>query len=133
MTNETQNAEQPAEVLTTTATEPAKKVVELIPYHLHYKQSMVQAKLGKLAIQAAEVLHARLAIHSPKSPAFKQVAEIMSNTRVLMADFMQLEQMIDVARRTANKELYGTEEPNKPMEVVNEPAQLADSTERASA
>lgn len=139
MTQETQNAEPNAEVRTTTVTEaaPTAKKVELIPYYLHVKQSEIQARLGNLALEACRILHKSLHTHSPRSPAFEKVAAIMQRTPIYMADFMQLEEAIDIARKTANKELYGVEEPNAPApeatEVVNESAQSSDSTERASA
>lgn len=121
----------------------AQKKVELIPYYLHVKQSDIQARLGNLAIEACRVLHKSLSTHSPKSPAFKKVADLFSQTPILMADFMQLEEAIDVARKTANKTLYGVEEPNVPQPVqdttdnatggADESRASDDSTERTPA
>ena len=132
--NETQSAEPNAEALTTPATEAVdlKKKVELIPYYLHVKQSEVQARMGNMTLEACRILLKSLHTHSPKSPAFAKVREIMQRTPILMNDFMQLEEAIDVARKEVNRTLYGDSEPNK-TEGVNESAQSSDSTEPASA
>ena len=120
--------------MTNTTSEPVNpKKVELIPYYLHIKQSDIQARLGNLALEACHVLHKSLHSHSPKSPAFKKVQEIMGKAPIYMNDFLTLEQAIEVARKTANKTLYGVEEPNAPVPTegsTDESGAIHDSTER---
>lgn len=141
MTNETQSAEPTVEAATTTATSPANPKVELIPLPLHLQAMELQGRLGQLALDCARILHQRLHVHSPKSPAFKEVGNIMARSRIIMHDLQQIDAAIDAARRAANQMLYGTAEPNAPVEAATEPATEAqiesgatnDSTERASA
>jgi len=101
--------EEPPAIAPAIETTTEELRLEFIPYQLHRNSDRLMVQLGMLMLSAATDATNELTRIDPANPALVGIGKKLEEVAKLTKEVQKVEQVIDVARRTANNALYGTE------------------------